>query len=128
MSDFRQLIKKTLDEHMLSHQGRCECGAFVQGSHVNPTVMVRNHMTEVLLPLFEEAKALGWEEAKREVRGIPNWYADEEHHGFDLWENEEGEAQEGGARIEVMRVLNNNPYKKGYVEERPRGKSTEWPA
>lgn len=107
--DFRKRIVETIDLHMFE----------------NPAEVSRNHMADALFPLFKEAMALGWEEAKQEIRVIPCWYADEEHQGFDLWENEEGEAQEGGARIEVMRVLNNNPYKEGYVEERPRGKRVQ---
>lgn len=109
--DFRKRISETIDLHMYSHKGRCECGAPVHATMFeSPAEASRNHMADALFPLFKEAMALGWEEAKQEIRVIPCWYADEEHQGFDLWENEEGEAQEGGARIEVMRVLNNNPF------------------
>lgn len=60
----------------------------------------------------------GWNEAKGEIRGIPYWYTDSETHGFDLWEDENGYAQESGARIEVMKILNNNPFSEDYVDPR----------
>lgn len=68
----------------------------------------------------------GWNAAKDEIRIIPCWYTDSENHGFDLWEDENGYAQESGARIEVMKILNNNPFSDNYEDPRakrkPRGK------
>ena len=74
-----------------------------------------DHITNEAIRKFREE---GWNEAKGEIRGIPYWYADSENHGFDLWEDENGYAQESGARIEVMKILNNNPFSEGYVDPR----------
>jgi len=58
-------------------------------------------------------KANVWDEAKREVAMIPCWVNPETGlHGFDL-HNE----TEQGARMEVMRVLDNNPYRKEQTDE-----------
>lgn len=71
----------------------------------------------------------GWNEAKGAIRMIPCWITDKDHHGFDLWEDENGYAQESGARIVVMEVLDNNPFSENYVDpsanrakREPRGK------
>ena len=66
--------------------------------------------------VVRKAREEGWNEARDAIRGIPCWYADSENHGFDLWEDENGYAQESGARIEVMKILNNNPFSEGYVD------------
>ena len=109
---FEQRILEVLDNHMYNHQGKCECGVFVCGTkYDSPVELTRRHFAEVLLPLIEEAMAVGWEEAHKDIRMIPCWYADKDHHGFDLWEDKDGVAQESGARIEVMKILENNPFK-----------------
>lgn len=61
-------------------------------------------------------RSQGWDNARDHIQGIPCWFADSEHHGFDLWDDENGVGQEKGARIEVMKILNNNPYSDDYVD------------
>lgn len=66
--------------------------------------------------MIDSVRAEGWENAHREVSYIPCWIKDWDDHGFDLWTDENGYAQESGARIEVMKVLRNNPYTEDYVD------------
>lgn len=71
---------------------------------------------KVLEGFLNDARKEGWNKARDQVRGIPYWYTDKDHHGFDLWEDENGYAQESGARIMVMKILDNNPYSDSYVD------------
>src|SRR5690625_4810984 len=90
--------------------------------HTLPTGHVRHVATErfadrITGPEFDawlaSVKANVWDEAKREVAMIPCWVNPETGlHGFDL-HNE----TEQGARMEVMRVLDNNPYRKEQTDE-----------
>lgn len=57
-----------------------------------------------------------WNKVRNEIRVLPCWYADEDNHGFDFFTDEYGNASEIGARIEVMKILNNNPYSDDYVD------------
>ena len=66
--------------------------------------------------VVRELRRQGWSNARNSVSVIPYWFTDPENHGFDLWEDENGYAQESGARIEVMKVLDNNPYSDDYVD------------
>ena len=66
--------------------------------------------------IVRESREEGWNNAREAIRMIPCWITDKDHHGFDLWEDENGMAQESGARIEVMKILNNNPYSEDYVD------------
>lgn len=77
------------------------------------TFMVKVDQSEELILKSREA---GWNNAREAVRMIPYWFTDKDHHGFDLWEDENGYAQESGARIEVMKILDNNPYSDDYVD------------
>ena len=93
---------------------RCRCG--FQFVPKYSATAHRAHVAEVLDKHMREREAEAWDEAKRAVSGIPFWYAGRDHHGFDLWENEDGIAQESGARIEVMKILDNNPFTDSYVD------------
>lgn len=115
----RQRIIEVLEDHTYSHRGKCECGAGIEPTkYEHPADVARSHLAEKLLPLFDEAMAAGWEAARHEIKYLPCWYTDKDHHGFDLWTDENGEAQESGARITVMEILDNNPYRIGQKEDR----------
>ncbi len=117
---FEQRIIEVLEEHMFNDQRRCECGVSVRGTdYESPAELAREHLAMSLMPLIEEAMAVGWEEAHKDIRMIPCWYADKDHHGFDLWEDKDGVSQEQGARIEVMKILENNPFKTKEHNDRP---------
>lgn len=112
MMDIRQRIIETLEDHMYNHNGRCECGASTRVTkYDHPAAVTREHYADVLLPLIYEAMGVGWEEAKMGIRMIPSWYVGPDKHGFDIWQDDLGIAQESGARITVMEILDNNPFR-----------------
>lgn len=113
-------IQEILNEHKLvpAYQGPATCTCEEWESRrtgLNSRDQHRAHLAEVLDKHMQEREAKAWDKAKRAVGGIPFW-TDGTNHGFDLWENEDGIAQESGARIEVMNILDNNPFNDSYVD------------
>lgn len=76
----------------------------------------RDHKNELTNKAIKNLRREGWDNAREAIRMIPCWITDKDHHGFDLWEDENGYAQESGARIVVMEVLDDNPYSENYVD------------
>lgn len=125
-------ILEILEAHTFGHSlltVRGFCDGCDWHSYTGPKVAIevhRAHVAEVLEKHMQEREAKAWIEAKNVIRDIPYWYADPDHHGFDLWEDEHGMAQENGARIEVMKILENNPFTDSYLDphaDRPKRKN-----
>lgn len=91
----------------------------LSGQHTdNPADSARKLFDEAIqhvkYEVFEEVKSLI-------LRGdIPYWYQDEDHHGFDIIEDEDGRASESGARMMIAEILSYNPYVPGAVKPEPK--------